>query len=446
LDDLRSYIRENSSAFLDDLKKLCSQPSISAQDKGVTECAELLRSMLQEVGFEVKLMPTEGGPVVFATLQGEPRARTLLFYNHYDVQPPDPLQEWKSGPFRPEVREDKFYARGVSDNKGDIVARIEAIKTIQKLRGRVPVNIKFLIEGGEEIGSPHLAKFAKENADLIKADGCLWEGGGRDVSGRPEFYFGMKGILYAELSVKTAGTDQHSMWAPIVANPAWRLAWALNTLKDRRERILIKGWYDDVRPPDGHDMKALKMMALGEETYKKVFGIGQFLGKASGLKLRRSLIFNPTCTICGIESGYTGKGIKTVNPSKASAKVDFRLVPNQNPGKQYQKLRKHMTTKGFGDVEVTVLNSTRPSKTSLTSRISTVANEAAKIVYECEPSVWPLVPGSGPMALFVEDLGIPTIGAGVGYYDSREHAPNENIRVDDFLLGVEHIARVIEGF
>jgi len=395
----------------------------------------------------VKLIETKGTvPIVFGELHSSPRAKTILFYNHYDVQPPDPLENWKSDPFKAEVRGEKIYARGAADNKGDIVARINAVKAVREVRGKIPVNVKFLVEGEEEVGSRHLRVFAKRNRRLIKADGCVWEWGSRDVSGRPHLYFGMKGILHVRLDVRTAAADQHSMWAPIVTNAAWQLTRALGALKSDHERILIKGWYDDVREPDRRDMLALKRMAFGEEAYRKAFGIKRFLGRLGGVKLRKSLVFDPTCTICGMKSGYLGEGGKTVNPSKASVNIDFRLVPDQDPIYLLKKLKQHLKVKGFGDVKVTMLNAERPCKTSLDSKISSIAVKAAEATYQCEPSVWPILPGSGPMALFVKDLGIPTVCTGVGYYNAREHAPNENIRVEDLLLGIEYIARIIESF
>lgn len=445
--DISEYVRQNSVGFIDDLRRVCRQPSISAQNKGMAECASLIRSMMEELSIETQLIPVKDAfPVVYGELKTEGATKSLLFYNHYDVQPPEPLEEWKSDPFGAEVTEGKIYGRGVADDKGDLVARLKAVETVQRAHGKVPVNLKFLVEGEEEIGSTHLESFVEEHRDLLSADACIWEGGSRDPSGRPELYFGMKGILYVELRAKTAQTDQHSMWAPIMPNPAWRIVWALKTLKDERQKILVKGFYDRVKPPTKTEIAALKKMAFGEDEYKKAFGIERFLDDASGLRLRKNLLFSPTCTVCGFESGYTGPGIKTVNPCRATAKIDFRLVPDQDPEDILRKLQTHLKMHGFEDLDVVRLNAEDPAKTSLKSRIATVVAETARRVYGYEPSIWPIVPGSGPMSLFTKKLKIPTASAGVGYYDCREHAPNENIRIEDYLLGIRHMAEVITSF
>ncbi len=445
--NVRQVIRDNSSKFIEDLFRLLRQPSVSTQNKGVHECASIVKGMMEEVGIRTQVFPIEGTfPVVYGELASPKAQHTLLFYNHYDVQPPEPLQLWKSDPFSPQIRDGRIYARGVSDDKGDLLSRLKAVEALQKFGEALPVNLKFVFEGEEEIGSAHFHDFVDSHRDLLRADACIWESGGRDASGRPEVYLGMKGILYVQLTVKTASTDTHSMWAPIVPNAGWRLLRALRILKDENERILVKGHYDDVRKPSKEDLAALRKMAFDEAEYRKAWGLKSFVGGAKGVALRKNLIFNPTCTICGIWSGYISPGMKTVNPAEANAKVDFRLVPNQDPDDILRKVKAYLKRQGYGDIEVTKLNSEHPAKTKIDSPFIRLVAKKAKEVYGHDASLWPLVPGSGPMAAFINQLKLPVASIGVGYYDSREHAPNENILVEDYLLGIEWIAQIIRDF
>jgi acetylornithine deacetylase/succinyl-diaminopimelate desuccinylase-like protein len=234
---------------LADLARLCAQPSVSASGQGIQECAALVGDMLQARGFGVQVMKTGGNPVVYAERTGRV-ARTLLFYNHYDVQPPEPLELWESPPFEPTVRDGKMYARGVSDDKGHIACRLAAVDALLEADGELPCNVKFVVEGEEETSSANLSTFVRGNKELLAADACLWEFGGVNHEGTPVQYAGLRGIAYVELSVQTASIDAHSgLGGSIFPNAAWRLVWALATLKGTDERIRLPGFYDKVRPP-----------------------------------------------------------------------------------------------------------------------------------------------------------------------------------------------------
>ena len=284
-----AYIDDNAERFIEELKEFCRQPSISTQNVGTEEMAELVRARLERLGAEVRTIPVDDGPaVVFAELgEGE---RTLLIYNHYDVQPPDPLDEWESLPFEPTIREGKFYARGVADNKGNLMARIQAIEAYQETVGELPLRIKFVVEGEEETGSPHLAQFAQENRDLLSADGCLWESGRKDEAERFVLYLGLKGIAYLELRARGAKSDLHSSLATIVPNPAWRLVWALSTLKDEDDHIIIDGFMDHVAEPTQAEMSALEAIPFEEEKIKENFGIPEFTRGLSGVEALKKQI------------------------------------------------------------------------------------------------------------------------------------------------------------
>ena len=287
------YIEAHKDRFLSELRAFCAQPSIAAQGVGVEEMAALVRERLERLGAEVQLLPVnDGPPIVFGEI-GEGK-RTLLIYNHYDVQPPDPLEEWESPPFEPTVREGKLFARGVSDNKGDLMARIQAIEAYQATFGKLPLRIKFVVEGEEEVGSPHLADFAAAHVDLLQADGCLWEGGGRDEADRPVLTLGLKGIQYLELRAKGAKADLHSSMATLVPNPAWRLVWALATLKDEEDNITIDGYMDHVVQPTEEELEMLRAIPFEEEKMRERFGIPEFIRGLTGVEALKRHLYEPT--------------------------------------------------------------------------------------------------------------------------------------------------------
>ena len=442
--EVNDYIADHWMEAIDDLKRLCAQPSISAQNVGMTECAELVARLLNEYGIDHRLIPTEGGnPVVYGELEGD-SPYTLLFYNHYDVQPPEPLELWTTPPFEPVIVENKLVARGVSDDKGDIVARLLAIKAFLQTRRRLPISIKFLIEGEEEIGSPRLPAFIRDNKELLKADACYWEGGRVSWEDRAEIIAGLKGIVGVELKARGAVRDLHSSIGTVVPNPAWRIVWALASLKDADENILIKGFYDDVRAPTEAEIEAIKEMPSDETELKKSLGIPDFLKGLTGVDLNIYSILQPACNINGLISGYTGEGSKTVLPCEATAKLDFRLVPDQRPDDIIEKLKEHLREQGFGDISVTAAEGERPARTPLESPFVKIVCDAAREVYGSEPILKPSMTGSGPMFFFTDILGMPVASSGVCNPDSRPHAPDENIRLADFLQAARHVASILE--
>lgn len=447
LDRALEYARAHRGAHLEDLRRLLRQPSVAAQDLGMRECADLVASMLEAVGVRAEIIPLEGGhPVVYGELDVGAE-KTLLFYNHYDVQPVEPLEEWASDPWAAEIREGKLYARGVADNKGNLTTRVKAVESWLRGAERLPVNVKFVFEGEEEIGSVHLHQFVQRHAARLRADGVLWESGGKDTKGRPGVAFGCKGILYVELRTRGARMDLHSSIAAIVPNPAWRLVGALGTLKDlASDRCLVEGFYDDVKPPTEAERELMRRYPLEEEDLRRQVGV-DFIGGLTGLALHEKLLYQPTCTICGLVSGYTGRGSKTVLPREAAAKVDFRLVPDQRAHDVLEKLRRHLDRHGYEDVEVVLLGPEDPGQTSADDPLIGVVADAARETYGVEPRISPRMAGTGPMFLFNRDLGLPTVnGAGIGYHGSMVHAPNEHCFVDDYYRGIEHVVRILDRF
>ena len=447
MEDFYAYVDENGDRFLDQLKTLCSQPSIAAQGVGTRETANIVLDMLEGIGADARLIEVAGAPPVVYGEIGQGK-KTLIIYDHYDVQPPEPLDQWESQPFSPEIRKGFLYCRGVADNKGDLASRLQAIEGYQATMGRLPLKIKFVFEGEEEIGSPHLAQFVEKNKELLLgADGCLWEGARVDTSGRPELYLGLKGILYVELRARGASRDMHSSWAPLVPNPAWRLVWALGTLKDENDRLTMDGLMEYVAEPPDEDMELLERIPFDDEEMKEDLGLPELLGGVKGTEAVRSLLYSPTCTICGMVAGYTGEGSKTVLPSEAGVKLDFRLVPNLKPEVVLELLRKHLDRRGFDDVEIVGFSAEHPAKSSPDAPVARAAIQAATIVYGQEPVVYPSMAGSGPMYPLSTALGIAAVsGLGVGHAQSRIHAPNENIRLEDYFQAVKFTGEFIRVF
>jgi len=447
INQIDSYLEKNLDQSIAELSRLVAQPSISAQGIGLKECANLVADMLRARGFTAEVMDTEGAPVVFGERKGK-GDKTLLFYNHYDVQPPEPLELWESPPFEPSLREGKLYGRGVSDDKSHIVARLHAIDAILDTDGDLPCNIKFIIEGEEETASVHLHDFVRDHKDKLAADACIWEFGGVDHREVPMQYLGLRGICYVELSVESLGTDVHSgIGGSIFPNAAWRLVWALSTLKGPDERIRIPGFYDDATEPSIRDRELMEALPDVADEYKRRYGVKEFIkGLTGGTDLKMEEVFVPTCTICGLTSGYQGPGSKTVLPAKASAKVDFRLVPDQKPEDIFQKLRAHLDAEGFQDVQITFLGGEPAARTDPDDSFVQTVVRTSEEVFEFPMELVPMIGGSGPSYPFVHDLGLPVATAGLGYPDTRAHAPNENIRLDLYLKHARHMARLIKEF
>jgi len=446
MQDVFRYIEERQDEAIGQLMHLVGFPSVSAQGKAIRETAQVVESMLEELGFRTEIVPKwPGNAVVLGELDGVSN-KTLLFYNHYDVQPAEPLELWTSPPFEPAIRDGKIYGRGVDDNKGNLVARLAAIRALLAVRGQVPVNIKFCIEGDEEIGSPGIEPFVERFSDRLAADACIWEGGAVNWQGQLQITLGVKGILYVELVAKGAARDAHSSYATVVPNPAWRLVWALASLKDADESTLVDGFYDSVRPITALERAAVEAMPSQEKHTAESLGLTGFVKGVRGLDYRLRHILEPTCNIDGLSAGYEGGGPKTVIPCQASAKVDFRLVPDQTPDEILAKLRRHLDVRGFADIEVHRLSAERPARTPIDHPFVEVVREAARQVYPVEPVVSPTMAGTGPLHPFADALGLPTADCGVGYPESRIHAPDENIRLVDFVRGAQHVAAILERF
>lgn len=449
-----AYLKDNHDRLLEDYKDFLRQPSVAATGQGIVEMAALVARRLAGLGFDVQVIPTgdaDAPPVVWAEIgEGE---RELLIYNHYDVQPVEPLDLWESPPFEPTIRDGKLFARGAADDKGELVTRIHAVEAWLRTQGPLPFKLKWLIEGEEEIGSPHLHAWVEKHPGLLRKpdgtaiDGCLWEFGSFDRKGRFVLTTGVKGICYVEVHATGVAYDLHSSLAAIAPNAAWRLAWALNTIKGPDERILIDGYYDHVRQPTPAEEAVLRAMPFEEAEARREWGIDAFVTGVSGYDAVKRLYFQPTATIAGLNSGWTGKGTKTVLPAHASAKIDFRLVPNLTPDVVIDLLRKHLDARGFSDIEIRQLSGYRSEICDPDSTLMRAAKQASRTVHRQEPVHELLSPGSGPMWSLSSFIGgVPVVCAGISHPDSRVHSPNENSIVQHYYDGMRYIGVLIDAF
>ncbi|HET9494903.1 MAG TPA: M20/M25/M40 family metallo-hydrolase, partial [Chloroflexia bacterium] len=437
------YIDEHFDAMVSELREVCSRPTLAGQRVGIDEGTRLVRGLLEPLGARVKEVPLGGAPPLMIGELGQ-GDRTLLLYNHYDVQPPEPLELWDSPPYAGDVRDGRFYARGVSDDRGDLLSRVLAFRAYRATVGELPLRVRWMVEGEEEIGSPSLAPAVEQHADELRADWCAWESAGRDTEDRPMVICGLKGMLYVELHAKGPSHDAHSGLGGVLPNPAWRLVMALATLRDERGNFVMDGLDDLVVPPGKAELEAAEAMPFDEEGRLKIYGL---TGWQRGLKGREALLaemFEPTANIAGFYSGYSGEGPKTIVPSTATVKMDFRLVPNQTPERMRELLRAHLDRRGFTDVEIVTLGELLPAKTPLDSPLVQASIETWRDLGEDGAYVAPMTGGSGPFSLISGLLGIPTVMAGgVAFADSRFHSPNESIRLQDFKQAVRYWGRFI---
>lgn len=446
-DALVARIDADIPQVIEDLRGLVRIPSVAAQRRGIPETVRAVSDVIRGAGGRVTVLEHEdANPVIAAEFEGR-SPRTLLFYDHYDVQPAEPLDEWTVPAFDVTQRDGKLFGRGVADNKGDFMTRIAAIRALRAVRGGLPCRVKFLIEGEEEISSVHLGAITRAHQDLLKADACIWEYGERDARERKHIICGMKGICYLQLEAKTADVDLHSSLGAVFEGAPFRLAWALSTFKDQRGRVQIPGHYDRVRQPTSAEEDAVRQIPADVvEEIRKQVGVARLIGGVDGQDAVRQLLFTPTCTICGIWGGYTLEGSKTVLPRVARAKVDFRLVPDQDPHEVARNVRRHLDAGGFTDIEVTVLGAEFPWRTDLTDPFVNLVRECCREATGREVLVYPTAAGTGPAFDVGPVLGVPLVSVGSGYWGTRAHAPDENVRFGDFRETILLMARIMERF
>jgi acetylornithine deacetylase/succinyl-diaminopimelate desuccinylase-like protein len=443
------FIDAHRDEFVADLQTLLRQPSVQAQNLGVEACADLLVDLLKKDNIPAIKSPVDGAPpIIYANIPHSNGAaeKTLLCYGHYDVQPPEPFEEWISDPWGAHIIDGIIYGRGACDNKGGVMAFAKATYAYQQVLGEAPLNLKYLFEGEEEVGSPHLETWCIQHTEDIQADGmhCL-DGDISASANAPQIELGLKAILYVELIAHGPEHDVYSGDAAWVVNPAWRLVQALNTLVGPQGEITIDGWFDDYQAPDDVDEGLLRTESSRIEVDKVLhhFGIKELPWGKTPYELMKERQYGGTCTICGIKGGYLGEGLKTIVPSSASAKIDFRLPPALLPEKQAEKLRAHLEKRGFKDIEVKVLTARgTPYKISYNEDLAQAIIEAATEIFGHVP----VVNGLTQEDIIKKVVDMPVVITGFGPTKSNLHAPNENMPVDSYIRGIKFAAAIMESF
>lgn len=440
----KDYQEKHKDRFLNELLELLRIPSISARSENkedMIHCAEAVKQRLLEAGADtVTIYPTAGHPVVFGEKIIDPAKPTVLVYGHYDVQPADPLELWKSGPFEPVIKDGKIYARGSADDKGQFYMHVKALETMTQTN-TLQANVKFIIEGEEEVGSPNLATFVKANKELLKADVILISDTSMLSMDTPSIDIGVRGLSYIEVEVTGANRDLHSgVYGGAVANPATILARMIATCHDENNRITIPGFYDDVVEATAEERAKMAKAPFSEEAYKKDLGVSSLWGEKGYTTNERTGI-RPTLEVNGIWGGYTGEGAKTVLPAKATAKISCRLVPNQSSAKITEKVLNYF--KSIAPAGVTLKaqehHGGEPYMTPIDSNAYKAAAKAITTTFGKEPIP---VRGGGSIpicALFEKELGLKIVFMGFGLDSDNLHSPNEKFDLVNFYKGIETI-------
>ena len=443
-----AHIDRNADAFVARLIDYVRHPSISAQNIGIAEVAGMLLRMLEGLGMEAELLATRGHPMVLGRGPAVPGAPTVLLYGHYDVQPPEPLEAWTSPPFEPTLRDGRIYARGVGDNKGQHLAQLLALESHLAVHGRLPCNVVVLLEGEEEVGSPHLAETVAAHADRLRADLVVTADGTLHPSGRGTILYGVRGVTHFELHVRTARRDTHSgNFGGVVPNALWALVHLLASMRGPDGIIAIAGLHDPIRPPGPAERAAVAALPLDLPALMGELGM-QALDAPRDRAFWDRLMFHPTLTINGISGGYAGPGSKTVLPAEAVAKCDIRLVEAMTPDQALAAVRAHVAAVApalGAEVAVVGQGGMLPSKTPMDSPFAPVLRAALTVARGEAPLEYPCMGGSLPDYVFTKALGVPAFVTPYGNADEANHAPDENLAVECFLAGIRSGAALLAG-
>jgi acetylornithine deacetylase/succinyl-diaminopimelate desuccinylase-like protein len=442
MDKIIDFINVNRDRYLEELKALLAIPSISALPQhaaDVKRCADWCADEMRRVGLQnVRLIDTPGNPVVYGDWLGADGAPTILFYGHYDVQPVDPLELWESPPFEATIRDGEIYARGSADDKGQVFMHVKAIEAHLKQNGRLPVNMKIILEGDEEVGSANLDDFIRAHKSELGANVVVISDSAMFDRGVPSICYGLRGLVYFQIDLRGSRTDLHSgSFGGAVANPAMVLAQVLAQMKDRGGRVKIPGFYDDVVPLTEEERKAWASLPFNEKKYKKDFGIPKLFGESGYTTLERTWA-RPTFEINGLLSGFTGEGAKTVLPAVSMAKVSMRLVPNQRPDNIAKLFEDYVTkiTPKTVELKIARMHGGKPWMTAYDNPFVQAAARAIEKGFGKTP-VFTREGGSIPVvSTFQEELGLPSVLFGVGLPDENAHAPNEKLDVSNFHNGI----------
>ena len=448
--DIDTFVENEKEGLVAELAEWCAIPSVSAvpeHERDVHRSAEFLAGLMEAAGLHAEILRADGGaPAVFAQWLGAgPEAPTITIYGHHDVQPPDPLDQWETPPFQPQVRDGYLYARGASDDKGQVHFQVSAIRHLLGADGKLPVNVKFFVEGEEEAGSPTISAFLAEHGDRLACDLVVVSDTGFYQRGVPSLVTAMRGLAYYEVHVRTAAADLHSgSFGGTVPNAAAALVALLGQLKDDQGRIAIPGWYDEVVPLTDEERAEFASLPFDPEGFKATAGVRELEGEAGWTPLER-VWGRPSVDVNGIWAGYTGAGAKTVIPAEAHAKVSFRLVAEQDPATltpRFQRWARECAPPGC-EVDVVFLHGVKPCRTPIGHPGNQALSRAVSRAFGKEP-VFTREGGSGPERALQDALGAACVYLGVMLPDDHIHAPNERLLLDNYFRGVRAAAYALE--
>ena len=447
LEDVVAHVDRQSERWIGILSEFIQHPSRTGELDEVRACASWIADVLRAGGFEAELVEAgHGAPVVLATMSGPTGSPHLLLYSHYDVISPEPVADWSVPPFGAVRRDGRIFGRGASDAKANVLALANAAIAFREVRGEPPCGLTMILDGEEEAGSNNLPEFLDVAHDRLGADAVVSFDGSIDPSGRPKIGLGTSGMVFVELRVAGAARELHSAGARLFPNPAWRLIWALASIKAPDERVGIEGFDDPIQRASEADRRMLDAMGWDSATHIREAGIDGFVLGLEGPAALERLLFSPGLALAGIESGYTGPGMKAVIPSHATAKLEFRIVPDQEPEAVLGQLREHLDRNGFGDVEIEVLATVETARTDPDDPIVDVLVAAAREVYG-DAMVKPTEEYAGRQGAWLgRRLGIPGIQTGVGPPGSRSHATDEFVTEEHYLAGIRYAAAIMEGY
>ncbi|MCC5971033.1 MAG: M20/M25/M40 family metallo-hydrolase [Pararhodobacter sp.] len=439
-----AHIEDNRERFIARLMDYVRHPSISAQNIGIRPVAALLKGHLHSLGMTVETIETPGHPMVFGQLGDDPARPTILLYGHYDVQPPEPLEAWISPPFEPTIRDGRIYARGVADNKGQHFAQLLAIESLLAVHGGIPCNVKILLEGEEEVGSPNIAAVVRQHADKLRADLVVTADGPMHPSGQGTILYGVRGVASFELRARTAKRDAHSgNFGGVMPNAVWQLVHLLATMKAPDGQITIDGLTDDVLPLSAMERAAMARLPLDLTAVMEEMGMTALDAPAERGYFER-LMAHPTLTINGFHGGYGGAGSKTVLPAEAVVKCDIRLVEAMEPDAVFAAVEAHVA-RHAPDVQVVRQGAMAPSKTPMETPVAAVLRSAVAVSRGGQVLEIPSMGGSLPDYVFTKILGVPAFVVPYGNADEANHAPNENLTIDCFMGGIRTGAAILSG-
>ena len=450
------YVDRHFDSMVEDLRVVCAAPSVAGNAEGLEATRKCIFSKMESLALHPSLHSVEGGNALISAWSGKESCRDkaeLLFYNHYDVVEPGRFENWRHGnPFDARIEDGRIYARGVSDDKGPLYSRLHAVQAMMAVEGKMPVGVKFLVEGDEETSSYSMTRFAVEHPDvfreLTRAEVCVWENGRNDEAGHPWLRMGVRSGMGFDLRVTTANTDVHGRMGAVMESASWRMVAALATLRTSDGRIAIEGFYDRVIPVTEQDLEVLRAFPYDEEGQKKKMGFSSYLNGATGETLKKQIYLEPAMSICGLEAGEVHNGVRGIVPHTAYARLSFYLVADQDPSELQPMLRRHFDRHGFSDIEISSLAEPhRPVRTPVDVPFRFRACEAAKQVFD-KPMVIELTQlGAGPASVIRDAWPkIPVIGFGPGNTDGNHHAPDENLKLEDYRKAVKYLIALFYSY